>query len=511
MSPAELLSFLLPNLQDPVQAAFFSLIFGLVAVSLALVKKNAVGTVWDNNWNHGTPDNADDDLDSEHGSIHDLSEALASRSEKFAEALPGILLVIGLLGTFIGLGVSLNKAAAALHNINDVAGQASAMGNLMSMLQGLGIKFKASTWGIIGFLAMRIASSHMGYHDARLRWCIRKVKGQIDSRRHLVARTQEDERQALLGAIEKLGTDLCGAFESHMTKNTTMMVKAFAEMSGGLQAMNTGLSDIARQNREDRAITHHSVKEMGQELASAMRTNAVASTKTLTKSLDGIIERIEATRMFIVDSASQNRENLVVMRESAVEMKSAVTKLSGVSKDLQKAVGELGDGISSTLDKIKDDLGGVISDMNVKLDTGIRDMSQNIGQATQNISAAVTDFSENISETMNGVANLMKESDKRQTMASAMLADATEAMSTSANAMSGNLGKIGTEISSGLKAISTGNQKVETMLSGFEKLAAQLDKVINALTSINLNPFSRSKANNKSKSPNNRLLPPSAT
>ena len=78
--------------------------------------------------------------------------------------MPGLLLVIGLLGTFVGLGIALNKASEILQQAQG-AGMDQAMGNLMGMMEGLGTKFKTSTWGIIGFLLFKAWATKNGFDE----------------------------------------------------------------------------------------------------------------------------------------------------------------------------------------------------------------------------------------------------------------------------------------------------------------------------------------------------------
>ena len=117
-------------------------------------------------WQNGTPDDHSDDLDVEHGSVNEISSVVASTGERMAEIMPGILLILGLLGTFLGLGMALNKASSILIDANS-AGMDSAMSNLMGMMEGLGTKFKTSTWGITAFLFLKIFSAANGYEEKR--------------------------------------------------------------------------------------------------------------------------------------------------------------------------------------------------------------------------------------------------------------------------------------------------------------------------------------------------------
>lgn len=444
MNGTELLSFLLPNFNDPVQLVFFLLIFGLVSIAVIWAKVKARPDIWELNWNNRT-DDLSDDLDSEHGSIHDLSEAVASKPEKLMELLPGILLVIGLLGTFIGLGISLNKAAAALSGSGNIGELDSSMQNLMAMLQGLGIKFKASTWGISGFLVMKIISAFMGLEHKRLRWCISKVKIQIDERRKIEADTLKKNSSSLISAIKGMSTNLCNTFESHMISNTNSLIQSLNSVTNKLNEINEGIIDNKK----------------------------------------GLVE----VRNVIALSIKENKDNISVMKESVVGMGKSAEKLSSASGELEIIVGKLDVGISNSLDKIKNDLGD-----------GIKDMSNNIGKATADIGIAVSTFSQSIGETMDGVKTLMVDSDKRQTQAQAAIVSATGTLGESASVMQENLGKIGTEINSGLKAISTGNQKVEFMMSGFQQMVTSLEKVADSLTKFN--PFAK-----KEKPKNNYPVP----
>jgi len=88
--------------------------------------------------------------------------------------MPGMLLILGLLGTFLGLGLALDKASTILQNSGgaSVGAMGSAMQDLTSMMQGLGTKFKTSTWGIIAFILLKIWESINGFEDRRLIWCI---------------------------------------------------------------------------------------------------------------------------------------------------------------------------------------------------------------------------------------------------------------------------------------------------------------------------------------------------
>lgn len=510
MRLSDFISFLSPNIDDPIQAVFFCLIFGLVAISLAMVRRNATNTTWERNWNNGTLNDLSDNLDSEHGSVHELSDVVASRSEKLAESLPGVLLVIGLLGTFIGLGVALNKAAAALEGGGGNIGQLdSSMTHLMSMLQGLGIKFKASTWGIVGFLVMKILSAHLDFQERRLRWCIRKAKTQIDERRRYADQTRKEEGEALIHAIREMSRGLSQSFEINMTNSTKIM-------AGALKLILNEISDFSGHCKGSLSTIQESNIGLAQEIRGTIEQQVSASTKMLTQGLGVISASLNNTNNILLDSARDNKENVAVMKDSAAEMAVAAGRLSDASTELQVVVNKMGQGITVALDKMNDDLGLAVSDMHAKITAGIENMSDNIGRATEKIGMAVSEFSRDISETIGSVEVLMKESGKRQVEAQAHILGTMESLGVTASAMEGNLGKIGGEIGAGLQAISTGNQRVDSMMAGFEKVATNIkdasesgnqrfDRLITALENFVGTVFRPFRRDGKSKG-NNKLL-----
>lgn len=154
----DVLDFLLPNFGDPLQVAFMIILLVMILATVVSAHKYAGPAAWEQKWNRGTPNDDSDDLDIEHGSVTDLWHAVATGPEKLAEVMPGLLLVVGLrLGTFLGLGLALNHASNILGQPDamNASGAADSMKDLLGLLQGLGTKFKTSTWGISGFVLLK--------------------------------------------------------------------------------------------------------------------------------------------------------------------------------------------------------------------------------------------------------------------------------------------------------------------------------------------------------------------
>ena len=113
----EILNFLLPIHLSPFKidilpGVFFVIIWGLFVFTIVRVYQTAKPENWENNWYGGNKNNKSKKMDAEHGSVMEISEAVATPAEKLADIMPGMILIIGLLGTFLGLGLALDKASS---------------------------------------------------------------------------------------------------------------------------------------------------------------------------------------------------------------------------------------------------------------------------------------------------------------------------------------------------------------------------------------------------------------
>lgn len=200
----EIIAFLIPG-NDPIQLFFGGLFLILIATTLIGVWRGATSESWEKRWNGN---GQVDDLDVEHGSVNEISAAVASPGEKLADIMPGILLILGLLGTFLGLGIALNKASTILLEANAGGGMDNAMANLMGMMEGLGTKFKTSTWGIMAFLLLKAWSARNGYEERRLRWCVGKMKAAFDFSRLVQQQERQQTQYALIEALGRIDQTL---------------------------------------------------------------------------------------------------------------------------------------------------------------------------------------------------------------------------------------------------------------------------------------------------------------
>ena len=179
MKIVEIIDFMNP-FSDGLSTLFVSTIVIASIGTWLWLEMSSKSTNWQRNWDGDWHDD-DSGLDG-YGSVHELSDIVATKAERVAAIMPSLLLVVGLLGTFIGLGMALNNASSVLANI-DTVGMDGAMGQLTGMMEGLGAKFKTSTWGILCFILLNVAFNARAYDDKRLAWVIGTLQQESQEKR----------------------------------------------------------------------------------------------------------------------------------------------------------------------------------------------------------------------------------------------------------------------------------------------------------------------------------------
>ncbi|MBC3833644.1 hypothetical protein H8K33_19210 [Undibacterium amnicola] len=451
---SDIFSFLIPNLNESIQVVFFILMFGTAFFTIFKVKKSATPENWELKWNGGTLNDTSDDLDAEHGSVTDLSSAVATTWEKLAEAMPGILLILGLLGTFLGLGIALNKASTIL---SAGVGMDDSMNNLMSMMQGLGTKFKTSTWGIIAFLGLKIWMSYDRFEEIRLRWCIHKVKAELDKNRTIVTQQRIKEHSEFISSIQFLNENLCSTLKSEFSENRI--------------SFNTGHELLMQQNE---IATQNKAGILG----------VLASLKLQLEESKILVADTRLTREILTSFVDSNSSNLTAMQASSEQMATAAGRVGESAGELKLAIGDFQSGVADVLATLKKDLGQTIDLMSENFGENMKGMSKNLESATSGISTAVSDLAASVDATMNSVESAIKESMDIQKKAQIEFITTSDTLNVNVSAMAGLVNKLSGDITSGLSAISGSNRNVMSLNSRYEAMTQSAEDTAKSIENL---------------------------
>lgn len=198
-------SFLLPQWDGTAYGGLqwvFALVLLLLVIALPLLlSRSARPAQWQARWQA---------LTGEHGPLpatttpDELSQAVATAPERWAAAMPGLILMLGLLGTFIGLGLALTATAGVL-------GPQAAPGALGAVIDALGSKFKIAAWSMLAFLILKCWMILRGHEQARLAWSIGILKDVATAAAQAQAVQHAEEQQRLVDAIKQSGQALLAA------------------------------------------------------------------------------------------------------------------------------------------------------------------------------------------------------------------------------------------------------------------------------------------------------------
>lgn len=471
MNTSEFLSFIAPQF-EPLQLSFFILILAMFFGTIISTHLNAKDASWENNWNSGTPDDLSDDLDIDHGSVTDLWHAVATKSEKLAEIMPGILLVVGLLGTFLGLGLALNHASNILGQSNALSAgdAANSMQDLMSMMQGLGTKFKTSTWGITFFLLLKIWSSWLGFEEKRLTWIIRKVKAELEHRKEKKQEAALNKQQTLFAQINQAAGQIVQGFTKNLEKlsenQKALHLQTLQYFEKGMQTIHGDIADIKTTIQSDSAVMKQILEQSTQGIREDLASINVA-TQTSSQAMVGFVN---STQSIIKD-----------MSEASNKMADGAHKVGVAGSSLVQAVNDFSTQFTQVLGDVRTDLSTAINNMSEQAAQTLGQGSRELGKATHEISTALGVLSQDVTTTMNGVKDSIEKSLKIQQEGAVLFRRSSDTLNENVTATTELVQKLGEDIRSGLQAVSDSGRRMASIGKSLESIVPQMGDLLPAL------------------------------
>ncbi|MGI2160760.1 hypothetical protein ACRN9X_03425 [Shewanella oncorhynchi] len=498
------LNFLIPDLSDPLQVTFLFLILFMMSFTIISAHVIAKPKSWEVKWNRGTPNKPSDNIEIEHGSVTDLWNAVATAPEKLVELMPSLLLVVGLLGTFLGLGMALNHASNILGQPNalDATGAADSMQHLLGLLNGLGTKFKTSTWGITGFIFLKIWSEFVRFDEKRLNWVISKVKVELEKRKQHNLDLSSEKQAALFSTIAIASRNITEAlsaefnqfraqhkvqheqglhsleqFSTHLREDIeALKLSGQVAIQEGLQKFN---DEISHSHSQTRKIIESSLKRV--ELAIE---HVCIATKEVKESVKLVHVESQATNIAMHDFTHNTQKVVENMSDAAQHMASGANQVGIAANELVGAIDSFQAQFTEVLDNVRNDLGKAINDMSLQASETLERGSSQLGSATREISTALSVLSSDVKQTMGDVKDSIDEALKIQQNASQAFTMSSSTLNENIVMATENSEKVSNTIQDGLRAISDSNQKMRSIGDALKKNELHLQEVICNLSNL---------------------------
>lgn len=531
MNPLDILTFLRPDFSDWLQASFFIVMFSMTLLTVLAVHLSASESAWENKWKQASNSKSGVAQGIEQGGATDLFHIVATRSEKLAEVMPGMLLIVGLLGTFIGLGLALDKASSILgaSNAMDAAGAADGLQNMLGMLNGLGTKFKTSTWGIAGFILLKVWSEASNFEAKRMAWVIGKVKQDFEARNAQKAAAEEYKWTRSVQLAEAITDKLVEAFEKNIKQSISHASLAHSELISKteqfIKAQTSTLSEqqlkIAKSNlnfeqqlvtRQDTACellqqqidnTSKCTSEMRDHISAQFSTLRAKQEALMAQQANEMRENTRAIEMLgenmqraadasnatnaAMQRFTENTQQVVSnMGDAADRMATGANNVGGAATDLLGAVNEFKTQFTEVLQTVRTDLGDAITGMGEKATETLEMGSRELSAATNKISESLEQLSKDVTGTMQEVQNSVTNALEIQKKTSIEFITATDALKENLGSATSNIEKLAKPIEDGLTSISKGTREVKAAVKAISDgltLAGEVDGKLTQLTS----------------------------
>lgn len=441
----EVLDFLLPDFGDPIQVSFLCILLLMICSTIITTQLAAKPSSWKKKWHQGTLDDDSDALDIEHGSVTDLWHAVATTPEKVADIMPGMLLVVGLLGTFLGLGMALNHASNILGQPDamSASGAANSMHDLLGLLQGLGTKFKTSTWGICGFVLLKLTSELTRFDEKRLAWVIEEVKKQIKQRKQHSVEVEVNKQQQLFEQMQSITNCVVNG----LTKNVALLLEQNQNLHVSyekeLKSVNTNIVELKSCNQDINVSLNKVINSQTLTLCEYLQSINTSTTDTM-----ATMKKFTTGTEVIVKN----------MAGAADKMANGADRVGGAAEQLVGAVDLFKTQFTDVLDNVRQDLGSAITNMSSQASETLERGSQQLGDATREISTALAQLSDDVKGTMDTVQDSISKALHIQQRSQAEFTLSTRTLTEKIDASTEVVNSMKTNIDNGLRAISSTNR-----------------------------------------------------
>lgn len=337
-----------------------------------------------------------------------LGQRIAER-RKAVTFIGGMLVMMGLIGTYIGLLHTVNEVGNVMKSMSnigsdDASGMSNFVGALASPLQGMGLAFSASLFGISGSLLTQIYgnfcnSAQNEFIENVSRWIDDRIpkftsaenkdgKDKIFGR----AATAEDLRTWLAGFVnlsvqsnKKLGQlvqvlAISSQASLRSAKSLDQLMLTHANTQNMMADVTNAIRDIGRQSSQPPAITQIQsdiidLKATAKEISNVIPTMANAFNSMNATATAGNAAMRESMTIISQTMHTQQNESAALMRALASlpdtlsrltqAQETLASKLDSVQLGASVATGAaVPDPISMEMNNISSDMNALFSQMN---------------------------------------------------------------------------------------------------------------------------------------------------
>lgn len=422
-----------------------------------------------------------------------------SNARAGASYFAGILVMLGLLGTFMGLLSTIDAVGRVLGEMGNIGGEDGMSGFITSLaapLQGMGLAFSSSLFGLSGSLLLGLytfvcARAHNRFVEDVSRWIddrIPKINPKVANASKSKHMPPSDDLKTWLTGFaylatkthKRMGQLLATLSQStekteDVAKNTALLCQYSSEMQDLMSHMSQSVSTIAQQSDAIEGQIQRAVDPV---------VNSMQAIDARTAQVATMIERNAALVPQIADRVEQQTAHLARLSDAVDALHDIRQYITGLRNDMS-GVAEVGNLIKTEMASSFEMLSKSLAD----LGQGIDNLDKNTTDVTKTV-APIASVVERVDKTIGLSAQKL---DASMQQAEKIIRDGAESgvrFEKSTEALMGDLKALRTaqdrltdEIKSLLKGLDGADTREK--LADLSRLSWQLNAMIEELKSIN--------------------------
>ncbi|BFM02447.1 hypothetical protein Psyaliredsea_10940 [Psychrobacter alimentarius] len=363
------------------------------------------------------------------------------------------------------------------------------MTQLMGLMDGLGAKFKTSTWGILCFIILNLLFNIFGFQEKRLVWAVKKVREEAQAKEMVLNSKELERHQVMIETLKSIDNNAQQHSQLLVDSIMSLQKESAKELSNNFLIFGQIRNDI-NNNKRDLVDSLNKAQEyslskyealFGQVQSSLDDNNKIATknAKDNITELQKIASYNKATQKSMQDFVEKTVDSMASIGSSADKMAVAATAVGSSAEGLNDVVENLRNELEGVMSMIKQDLSETISNMGNSFEENMSTMSKSMGQATLGISKAVDELSTSVDETMKEVTKVIGDSMDLQRKSANEFTVTSDALNGQIFEMTDLVRQLSGDITSGLKAVSESGRRMKSLDSRYEKYSELIEEITN--------------------------------
>jgi methyl-accepting chemotaxis protein len=357
----------------------------------------------------------------------------------------------------------------------------------MGLMDGLGAKFKTSTWGILCFIILNLLFNIFGFQEKRLVWAVKKVRQEAQAKEMVLNSKELERHQVMIETLKSIDNNAQQHSQLLVDSIVSLQKESAKELSNNFLIFGQIRNDINNNKRDlvdslNKAHEHSLSKYealFGQVQSSLDNNNKIATknAKDNITELQKIASYNKATQTSMQDFVEKTVDSMASIGSSADKMAVAAMAVGSSAEGLNDVVENLRNELEGVMSMIKQDLSETISNMGNSFEENMSTMSKSMGQATLGISKAVDELSTSVDETMKEVTKVIGDSMDLQRKSANEFTVTSDALNGQIFEMTDLVKQLSGDITSGLKAVSESGRRMKSLDNRYDKYSDLIERV----------------------------------